>query len=437
MSAAGQAWSFRGETPKAEPVAPSWPAALSPAAFYGITGDLLDIIRPHSEADDSALVTQFLAAMGNAIGRYPYFVAQGTRHYLNLFVCLVGASSRGRKGSSLDQVMLPLHALDNEWVQRRVVSGLSSGEGLIYKVRDAVETRQALKDKGKVVGYQTVTTDPGEEDKRLLVVEPEFGRVLQVVERERSILSAVMRQAWDSGNLGNIVKNSPLAATGAHVSIVGHVTKAELDRFLTDTSVVNGFANRFLWTCVKRSRLLPEGGDLHTVDLAPFSRRLEVIRVKARAIGEMRREEGLREQWAAFYKRCARGGTGLFDIATSRAEPQTMRIACLYALLDQSAVVQEPHLDAAMALWTYIENSARFIFGDRLGDPTADEILIALRATGNVGMTQDEIGDHFSRNKPKAELHRALNVLLSLGLARSQEEKTGERGRPPTRWWAI
>ena len=71
-----------------------------PAAYYGIIGDLLDIIRPHSEADEAALIVQFLIAIGNLITRCTYFVAQGTRHYLNLFACLVGATSRGRKGSS-------------------------------------------------------------------------------------------------------------------------------------------------------------------------------------------------------------------------------------------------------------------------------------------------------------------------------------------------
>jgi uncharacterized protein DUF3987 len=436
MSTPKTAWAFKGEQPQMEPPsAPEWPAPLSAAAYCGIVGDLLDIVRPHSEADEAALVLQFLAVMGNLIGRKPYFMAQATRHYLNLFVCLVGATSRGRKGSSLDQVMYPLRDVDKEWTQRRVASGLSSGEGLIYKVRDAVEVLQPVKDHGRVTGHQMVTTDPGEDEKRLLVIEPEFGRVLQVIERERSTLSAVMRQAWDSGKLGNIVKNSPHVATGAHVSIVGHVTRIELDRFLTDNSVANGFSNRFLWVCVKRAQLLPEGGELHKANLDSLSRQLSAIIKAAGRVDEMRRDASLKDQWAEFYKRCARGKSGMFDSVTSRAEPQTMRIACLYALLDQCSVVQDVHLNAAMAVWSYCENSARFIFGDRLGDPTADEILAALRRAGEAGMTRGEIVDYFLRNKPKPEIERALNALLGLGLARSQEENTG--GRPATRWFAI
>jgi hypothetical protein len=428
-------WFAQKPDPAPPPVAPQWPAPLKPGAYNGIVGDVLDLIRPHSEADEAALVVQFLAATANLIGRYPYFVAQGTRHFLNLFVCLVGATSRGRKGSSLDQIMLPLRAVDEHWAQYRIASGLSSGEGLIYRVRDPIEQRTPIKERSRVVGYQTVVTDPGEDDKRLLVVEPEFGRVLQVIEREKSILSPVMRQAWDSGNLSNLTRNSPLTATGAHVSIVGHVTRGELDRFLTDTAVANGFANRFLWVCVKRSKLLPEGGDLHRVDFAPISRQLAEIVQKARGMGEMRRDPSLREQWADFYAKCARGETSMFDAATSRAEPQTMRLACQYAVLDQSAIVQQSHLDAGLALWKNAEDSARLIFGGKLGDPVADEILNALRAEGTGGLTQTEISHRWDRNKPAAEIARALNVLLGLALVRRETEDTG--GRPATRWFAI
>ena len=204
-------------------VAPEWPRPLKAAAFYGVAGDLVDVIRPHSEADPAATLVQFLVAIGSLIGRAPHFYAQGTRHSLNLFTVLVGATSRGRKGSSFDQIMLPLRLVDPVWAEKRVAGGLSSGEGLVYRVRDAIEKQEAIKEKGRTTGYCTVM-EPGENDKRLLVFEPEFARVLQVIEREANTLSPVIRQAWDSGNLGNpVTKNSPLTSTGAHISIAAHI----------------------------------------------------------------------------------------------------------------------------------------------------------------------------------------------------------------------
>jgi Protein of unknown function (DUF3987) len=414
-------------------VTPEWPMPLKAAAFCGIAGDLVDIIKPHSEADPAAILAQFLVAIGSLIGRAPHFYAQGTRHSLNLFSVLVGATSRGRKGSSFDQVMLPLRLVDSVWSEKRVASGLSSGEGLVFRVRDAIEKQEAIKEKGRTTGYCTVM-EPGEDDKRLLVFEPEFARVLQVIEREANTLSPVIRQAWDSGNLGNLTKNSPLVATGAHISIAAHITKAELDRLLTDTALANGFANRFLWICVKRSQLLPEGGELHRIDLSPLSKHLAAIVERARRMGELKRDVALREQWADFYGRCARGGAGLFDAATNRAEAQTMRIASIYACLDQCETIREPHLDAAMALWTYSEDSARFLFGAKLGDPVADQILEALR-TAPDGLTRSDLNHAFQRHKNESEIQRATGILLKLGLIRSEKQETP--GRPVTRYFAL
>ena len=69
-------------------------------------------------------------------------------------------------------------------------------------MRDPVMGREEVKDKGRVTGYQDVEVDPGVSDKRLLVYEPEFALVLKQMERQGNTLSAILRQAWESGNLG-------------------------------------------------------------------------------------------------------------------------------------------------------------------------------------------------------------------------------------------
>ena len=110
-----------------------------------------------------------------------------------------------------------------------------------------------------------------------------------------------------------------------------------------------------------------------------------------------------------------------------------MRLACLYALQDMSYVVRPEHLMAALALWQYCEASARYIFGQRLGDPVADELLTALRNHPD-GMTRTNIRDWFGRNRKAYEIDRALRVLAKQGLARMEDEKTS--GRPAERWFA-
>jgi hypothetical protein len=88
--------------------------------------------------------------------------------------------------------------------------------------------------------------------------------VLKVMTREGNTLSPVIRNAWDSGDLRSMTKNSEAQATGAHISINGHITKDDLRRLLTATESANGFAKRFLFAAVRRSKVLPEGGNIES-----------------------------------------------------------------------------------------------------------------------------------------------------------------------------
>jgi hypothetical protein len=182
-------------------------------------------IEPHTEADPVALLVQTLAAFGNAIGRKAYYPLEATRHYANLYAVLVGKTAKGRKGSSWGWVRALFAGAAEDWLDTCVAAGLSSGEGLIHAVRDPVQGKEPIKRNGRVEGYADVVTDHGADDKRLLVVEEEFASPLRLASRDGNILSAVLRQAWDAGRLRTLTKNSPLRATDAHVSILGHITR--------------------------------------------------------------------------------------------------------------------------------------------------------------------------------------------------------------------
>ena len=218
-----------------------WPTPPASAALYGPAGEFVERTSPHTESDPMALLAQFLVAFGAAAGRNVHYAVEATSHHLNEFVILVGPSGKGRKGSSWDHVAALLSEVDRDFTQRCVSSGLASGEGLIWEVRD----------------------DPGQQpDKRRLVLESEFAQVLKVLAREGNTLSPVVRNAWDGKTLQTISKNSPVRAQEAHISIVGHITKDELLRFVSGTELANGFFNRFLVIAVQRSQELPFGGRL-------------------------------------------------------------------------------------------------------------------------------------------------------------------------------
>ena len=412
----------------------AWPV-LDVRALRGVIGDLVRAIEPHSEADSVALLIQGLLAFGSTLNRSAYFSAEADRHHMNLNAVLVGETAKGRKGTSWGYIRRSFAAVDPDWASTRILNGLSSGEGLIWAVRDEISKEEPLREKGRPTGeYQTVVVDRGVTDKRLLVLESEFASTLRVMGRDGNTLSAVIRQAWDSGDLRTMTKNCPAQATGAHISLIGHITKDELCRLIEVTEASNGFCNRFLWLCVKRSKALPEGGHFDETALEPLIQQLHQAVQFGRGAGELKRDEGARANWQAVYPELSEGKPGLLGAVISRAEAQVMRLACLYALQDMSMVVTQDHLTAALAVWEYCEASARYIFGQRLGDPLADELCAALRKHVN-GMTRTEIRDWFGRHRKAHEIDRGLTLLAKQGLARQVENQSG--GRPIERWFAV
>ena len=158
-------------------------------------------------------------------------------------------------------------------------------------------------------------------------------------------------------------------------------------------------------------------GDLREADLCPLVDRLREVLGFTQNVGRMKRDDEARALWHKVYPELSEGKAGMLGAVTARAEAQVVRIACVYALLDQSAVIRLEHLNAALAVWSYCEASAQFIFGDATGDPVADRIFEALRQSGPGGLTRTDIRDLFQRNQSKRRIEEALGLLAELGLA--------------------
>lgn len=396
-----------------------WPT-LDPLALHGLAGDIVRTIEPHSESDPAAILVQVLLAFGVHVGRGPHVAVEGDQHHGNLFALLVGNTSKGRKGTSWGRVRELFQRMP-AWVI--TVSGLSSGEGLKWNVRDATEGKNE-KDAG----------DPGVADKRLLVVESEFAQALRATARIGNTLSSTMRESWDTGNLRTLTKNDPIVATGAHIAIIGHITVSELRSELTETDRANGFANRFLFDCVKRSKVLPfGGGSIDESDLQKLVGRLTRATDRAQQHGRaVTMTPAARAVWIRIYPALSEGLDGLLGAVTGRAEAQCVRLALLYALLAEKTEIDEEHLLAAVAIWEYCEQSARFIFGSVIGNQIADEILRALRSAGS--LTRTEISKLFRGHQPTEKINVALNMLSQRSFAHAETQRT--EGRSVEVWRA-
>jgi len=275
----------------------------------------------------------------------------------------------------------------------------------------------------------------------LLCIETEFAKVIGAMRRENNTLSPVLRSAWDSQTLEVLTRGkSKLRASNAHVGVVAHVTPQELDKLLSGSvEVANGFANRFLWACVRRSRSLPEGGDVGVVDA--FAESLAKAINRAKAIGRVERDAEAKALWASVYDGLTAARPGAFGMATSRGHAQTLRLSLIFALLDGSATIGVPHLRAALAVWAYCEASAARIFGG--ADANADAVPVPqplwLRVLDIIvkspGITRKGLYAATNNHIKSDDLDAALASLESQGLAHKRMVQPDGGGRPAEHWY--
>ncbi len=359
------------------------------------------------------------------MGRSPHWRVGATRHALNLYVGIVGITAGGRKGTSYNEALQPFRLADPDWAERCLAGGLRTGEGLIHLVRDPRYGNDAANlGGGRTVKVPTVI-DEGVTDKRLLVFEPELASVLRVMNGwDGNTLGQVLRIAWDGGVLKSSTKQAPSVATDPHVSLIANITRDELLRELTRTEVAAGFANRFIWVCSQRSKFLPFGGELPPDEAGRHGQDVrDVLAFAAPWARWHSRKRPLRSGHANTVP-CPPESPDCSGRSSAERRAQFRRISCLYALQREVNRIEGGHLESALALWRYCEQSARYIFGDKLGDPDADASLSAIRNAGPAGLTRTALNDLFKGHRSSASLNRALLLLGDMGLVRRAEESS-------------
>jgi phage/plasmid primase-like uncharacterized protein len=402
-------------------------------ALHGVAGELIRLLEPHTEADPVALLITLLSEFGCMVGRAPHLILDGSYHPLLIWTTLVGTSAKARKGSADNRISRITKLVDEHWTRGESRGTLSSGEGLVEAVRDAVYEDQPVKERGKLTGDTVhVCVDPGIADKRLFLVQGEFGSVLRIMGRDGNSLSGVLRDAWDGKDLAPMTKTRKIRATNPHIACVGHVTQNELQKNLSETDAFNGFANRFIWCMVQRSKLLPFSSEPDQSAMDCLAKRIRAAVQHGRTVGRVDLTEDAKLVWAKLYPDLSAERPGLRGSLLARAEAHVLRLAAVYALLDVQRDIDVPHLTAALAVWQYAEASVEIIFGDSTGDPDADAILRAIRRDGSLSDTQ--ISELFQGHRSRSRLDHAKRILETASYIMPIETRTGGRSK---RVWIV
>jgi len=248
-------------------------------------------------------------------------------------------------------------------------------------------------------------------DPRLLIREGELTSILRVASRDGSVLSAVIRDAWDGRQLQNNVKKSRLVApAGSMITIVADVTLDELRRELHSSEIANGFANRFLFGVVRRTKKIARPVQIDV------SKHVEPIRDVLRWAQRIDSPIGFTEP-----------GAQAWGAAYERLEDEA----------EQAGGLAPNHIESALTVWDYSASSVRHIFASASGDPIADKIVEAVDRNPE-GLTMTKVYALGGNHDPKARIELAIERLVGGGRYELKEQATRPRQavEPDLRWTA-
>jgi len=388
---------------------------LDEKAYYGLIGEFVQEVDSFTEADPAAILFQCLVAIGCFIG-VDFYCYAGGQQRAKLFTVAVGNSAKARKGTSWAIVRSLMEAIDLHFVNNQIIGGLGSGEAII----------SILKDKDE---HSTTKHDP-----RLLISGGEFAQVLQVMNREGSTLSTVIREGWDNQPIFNIVKDKTTKVSNHHISIIAHITQEELITLFKTNDFTNGFGNRFLFYNSRRSKYLP-----FTKEISPeiFSKYGYAFRDK---IADLRNNSKFKLEmspsastlWLEIYNDLSRDRYGQVGAILSRAEAQVTRIALIYAIMEGACWIDLPHLEAALAVWDYVEQSSARIFSSVTKGITNENKIIRV-LTDNKTISRSEVYSLLGNNPSKDEIDRLRDSLSESGILRFKQI-SNFKGRPSEVW---
>lgn len=386
--------------------------------LYGLVGRIAKAGAAGKGLHPAPIALAFITYLSAAVSPRIRLAIGDIVHPARIFSVHVGRSAMGGKGDSMNLLKKIIAYLNAKYPTLTPLyhsGGLSTREGLASKLHDGYE------EKGKVI-------DPVL-DKRLMIVESEFVKLLKLGKNDTNSILAVIRELWDfGGSIQPLTKTSPIRSTSPHISIYGNITPDELKATINVNEIYGGTVNRFLFLFAERLELIP------FPQVTPDS----LVAAMAEDIGEVvlwakghygtdsnydcqlvSLSEDAKQLWEREFPRLMkRYGSSVVAEATNRRAPYALRIALLFAITDRSLIITAEHLAAAIAWADASAQTADFLFStpsnkSKVNPGHKEKLLDFLKGQPNREASRTEISRLcFSGKLKKHELDQLLNGLV-------------------------
>lgn len=319
--------------------------AVPAAAWHGLAKSYCDVVHPTTAAPDSFHLAGFLAAAGAALGKSVYLRGGGLDvTYPNLFVALVGRSSRAHKGTS---IKLSMQLAKEASAAIGFTPAIASAQGVIKDFQ-----RQREKQKSVVVACLA-------EMKHLIETGNSAGL---------GSLMPMLCQLYDSpSELSIPTKNEPVFLDDPPMfSMLAGCAPRWLEK-LKPEDIESGIGNRVMFIAGEPRPFIADPPALDQTGWSDLAHQIaETAKFwQSRGPVQIKLSEEARPLWNKFCQSFdrARINDPMIESMNDRAFLHAGKTALIYAALDRSDEILKKHLNAAIAYCDFLLSSLVYIFG--------------------------------------------------------------------------
>ena len=399
---------------------------LDPAVFHGNIGEVLRIYEGASEAPIPSIGSVLIPVIGTVLGRGIRLVHGDVEHSANMFWCLVAPTGLGRKSTAFRVVKKFFELLEPGFVDGNCLNGFGSGQAIILDLADPI------------YDSKTGSLKSGREDQRVTLLYEELGSLLGPMGYENSILSPLLRDAYDQSSP---LRYSTAAArskvsSNHHLAISAAITPTELQAHFSKLSTTDGLGNRFTWVYTDTDDvILPDGGHVDMTALADIATKIKFAGEFTAYGGSSTRTVTLSTEVAERWRRTdypvlRRKGVdaGSLGAMISRQTAHVLRTALIYAVTDGSDEIRMGHYEAGLAWAEYSEATVQALFGGVTRSDVANEILSAVREHPLEPTTRTGLSKAFGYHRTTEQLNAALARLSRAGFVYVWKDEPGSGG---------
>lgn len=404
---------------------PKWSAE----SFSGLLADIAKEVTFETEIAPISVYAILIVLLGNYIGLRAKFKHVSSDLQTNLFLILIGLTKNGKKGaaqSAAEKVFKLVLDENDDWL-KCIKKGVKTAEAIVSCITD----EQFGEEKNvKSNQYEKIIICEGVRDKRLMIVETEFSKVLREASKAGSQMSETYRQSYDGGALSMITKTSPRSTSNSHISTTGHITPSELVFVRRKEDDFNGFGNRFLHIYSTESdRPISFPRMYEQWDLSIINKLKNIINwVNEDNDLDMKFSAAAKQVWEEFYiKHHNLRISEMVDSLNARNDTHVLKIAMILAIADCSVEIDSVHLNRAIDLINYSRKTIEYVYhtDEEKADINISKICTFLYNNGGEAKRSEISKKCFQKNKSSEDINELMTACIQKGrIEVSQSGKT-------------